>query len=170
MKLQNNQPWVLVRGAGDLATGVIVRLHRCGFKVMVTECANPSAIRRKAALCEAVWQGAAQVEGVTARRVADAAQTEKASQLGEIPLLVDENAACITTLQPAAVVDAILAKRNLGTSREMAPITVGLGVCCRAGRGRGGRDHARAPAGARDPAGSGDPEHGCAGCDRGLCG
>ena len=53
MELQNNQPWVLVRGAGDLATGVIVRLHRCGFKAVVTECANPSAIRRKAALCEA---------------------------------------------------------------------------------------------------------------------
>ena len=115
------------------ATG-IVRLHRCGFKVAVTECANPSAIRRKAALCEAVWQGAAQVEGVTARRVADAAQAEKASQLGEIPLLVDENAACITTLQPAAVVDAILAKRNLGTSREMAPITVGLGPGFAAGQ------------------------------------
>ena len=134
MKLQNNQPWVLVRGAGDLATGVIVRLHRCGFKVMVTECANPSAIRRKAALCEAVWQGAAQVEGVTARRVADAAQAEPVAQRGEIPLLVDENAACITTLQPAAVVDAILAKRNLGTSREMAPITVGLGPGFAAGQ------------------------------------
>ena len=134
MKLQNNQPWVLVRGAGDLATGVIVRLHRCGFKVMVTECANPSAIRRKAALCEAVWQGAAQVEGVTARRIADAAQAETVSQAGEIPLLVDENAACITTLQPAAVVDAILAKRNLGTSREMAPITVGLGPGFAAGQ------------------------------------
>ena len=121
MKLQNNQPWVLVRGAGDLATGVIVRLHRCGFKVMVTECANPSAIRRKAALCEAVWQGAAQVEGVTARRVADAAQAEKASQLGEIPLLVDESAACIAALQPAAVVDAILARSEEHTSELQSP-------------------------------------------------
>ena len=134
LELQNNQPWVLVRGAGDLATGVIVRLHRCGFKVMVTECANPSAIRRRAALCEAVWQGAAQVEGVTARRIADVAQAENVSQAGEIPLLVDESAACIAALQPAAVVDAILAKRNLGTSREMAPITVGLGPGFTAGQ------------------------------------
>ena len=74
MGFHEKQPWVLVRGAGDLATGVIVRLHRCGFRVAVTECTNPSAIRRRAALCEAVWQGAAQVEGVTARRIADAAQ------------------------------------------------------------------------------------------------
>lgn len=134
MELQNNQPWVLVRGAGDLATGVIVRLHRCGFKAVVTECANPSAIRRKAALCEAVWQGTAQVEGVTARRIADAAQAEAVAQAGEIPLLVDEGAGCAAVLQPAAVVDAILAKRNLGTSRDMAPITVGLGPGFTAGK------------------------------------
>ena len=124
---ENRQPWVLVRGAGDLATGVVVRLHRCGFRVAVTECADPSAIRRRAALCEAVWQGAAQVEGVTARRIADAAQAQAVSQAGEIPLLVDARAACIAELQPAAVVDAILAKRNLGTRRDMAPITIGLG-------------------------------------------
>ena len=124
---ENRQPWVLVRGAGDLATGVIVRLHRCGFRVAVTECADPSAIRRRAALCEAVWQGAAQVEGVTARRIADSAQAQAVSQAGEIPLLVDERAACIAELQPVAVVDAILAKRNLGTRRDMAPITIGLG-------------------------------------------
>lgn len=134
LELQNNQPWVIVRGVGDLSTGVIVRLHRCGFKIAVTECANPSAIRRRAALCEAVWQGAAQVESVTARRIADAAQAENVSQAGEIPLLVDESAACIAALQPAAVVDAILAKRNLGTSREMAPITVGLGPGFTAGQ------------------------------------
>lgn len=121
------QPWILVRGAGDLATGVIVRLYRCGFCVAVTECANPSAIRRRAALCEAVWQGQATVEGVTCRRVTDAEEVVYVSQAGEVPLLVDERAACVSALRPAAVVDAILAKRNLGTNRDMAPITVGLG-------------------------------------------
>ena len=121
------QPWILVRGAGDLATGVIVRLHRCGFRVAVTECANPSAIRRRAALCEAVWQGQATVEGVTCRRVTDVNEATRVSQAGEVPLLVDERAACVSALRPAAVVDAILAKRNLGTNRAMAPITVGLG-------------------------------------------
>ena len=124
---RENQPWVLVRGAGDLATGVIVRLHRCGFRVAVTECANPSAIRRRAALCEAVWQGQATVEGVTCRLVEDIDAAVQASQADEVPLLVDERADCVAALRPAAVVDAILAKRNLGTNREMAPVTVGLG-------------------------------------------
>ena len=124
---RENQPWVLVRGAGDLATGVIVRLHRCGFRVAVTECANPSAIRRRAALCEAVWQGQATVEGVSCRLVEDIDAAVQASQADEVPLLVDERADCVATLHPAAVVDAILAKRNLGTNREMALITVGLG-------------------------------------------
>ena len=124
---RENQPWVLVRGAGDLATGVIVRLHRWGFRVAVTECANPSAIRRRAALCEAVWQGQATVEGVTCRLVEDIDAAVRASQADEVPLLVDERADCVAVLHPAAVVDAILAKRNLGTNREMAPVTVGLG-------------------------------------------
>lgn len=125
--MMQEQPWILVRGAGDLATGVIVRLHRCGFRVAVTECANPSAIRRRAALCEAVWQGQATVESVTCRRVTDAAEAMHVSRADEVPLLVDERAACVSVLRPAAVVDAILAKRNLGTNRDMAPITVGLG-------------------------------------------
>ncbi|WP_125114697.1 selenium-dependent molybdenum cofactor biosynthesis protein YqeB [Agathobaculum sp. Marseille-P7918] len=125
--MRKQQPWVLVRGAGDLATGVIVRLHRCGFRVAVTECVDPSAIRRRAALCEAVWKGQTTVEGVTCRRVEDADAAARVSQAGEVPLLVDEQAACVALLRPAAVVDAILAKRNLGTSRDMAPITVGLG-------------------------------------------
>lgn len=125
--MRKQQPWVLVRGAGDLATGVIVRLHRCGFRVAVTECVDPSAIRRRAALCEAVWQGQTTVEGVTCRRVEDADAAARVLQAGEVPLLVDERAACAAVLRPAAVVDAILAKRNLGTSRDMAPIAVGLG-------------------------------------------
>lgn len=134
LEQENRLPWVLVRGAGDLATGVIVRLHRCGFKVIATESANPSAIRRRAALCEAVWQGTAQVEGVTCRRIECAEQAEATARAGEVPLLVDEHAACAARLHPAAVVDAILAKRNLGTHCGMAPITIGLGPGFTAGQ------------------------------------
>lgn len=121
------KPWVLVRGAGDLASGTIVRLHRCGFRVIVTECADPSAIRRLAAFCPAVWNGTATVEGVTCRKAACLEEAEAVSLSGEIPLLVDEACSCISQLTPAAVVDAILAKRNLGTQRSLAPITVALG-------------------------------------------
>ena len=121
------RPWVLVRGAGDLATGVIVRLYRCGFRVITTECADPSAIRPKAALCEAVRRGTSKVEGVRCRCVSDVAQAAAVSRTGEVPLLVDERAACIGVLRPAAVVDAILAKHNLGTDRSLAQITIGIG-------------------------------------------
>ncbi len=121
------QPWILVRGGGDLASGTVLRLHRCGFKVIVTECENPSAIRRLAAFCPAVWQGTARVEGVTCRRISDPAEAEAVHGAGQIPLLVDEACDCIGQLRPAAVVDAILAKRNLGTNRTMAAITVALG-------------------------------------------
>lgn len=122
-----SHPWVVVRGGGDLATGTILRLHRCGFHVAVTECADPSAIRRRAALCQAVWQGTARVEGVTCRRIERPGQAAAVDRAGEIPLLVDESMTCLDVLRPAAVVDAILAKRNLGTRRDMALVTVGLG-------------------------------------------
>ncbi len=121
------KPWIVVRGAGDLATGVIVRLVNCGFRVLVTECEQPSAIRRQVALSEAVYDGSATVEGVTCRRIADAAQAERVWAEGAVPLLVDAGADCIETIRPVVVVDAILAKRNLGTHRGMAPITVALG-------------------------------------------
>lgn len=121
------KPWILVRGAGDLATGVLVRLARCGFRVCALECPNPSAIRRKAAFCEAVWQGRAEVEGLVCQRVDRPEQAEEAARQGIIPLLIDETCACGAVLHPAAVVDAILAKKNLGTTRALAPITIGLG-------------------------------------------
>ena len=125
---------VIVRGAGDLATGTIVRLANCGFRVLVTECARPSAIRRRAALSEAVYDGVATVEGVTCRRVDDIDGLTAAWQAGQVPLIVDAAGECIRTLKPAVVVDAILAKRNLGTTRDMAPITVALGPGFAAGR------------------------------------
>ena len=129
-----NQPWVLIRGGGDVATGTILRCWRCGFKVLVAECRNPSAIRRKAALCEAVWAGSAEVEGTVCRRVESPDQAQEVFMQGEIPLLVDETLECLPQIRPAAVIDGILAKKNLGTSRDMAPITLGLGPGFTAGQ------------------------------------
>lgn len=127
-------PWIAVRGAGDLATGTIVRLVNCGFRVFAMECDQPSAIRRQVALSEAVYDGTATVEGVTCRRIANVSQAEDVWRSGEVPLLVDTQAVCIADLVPAVVVDAILAKRNLGTHRNMAPITIGLGPGFTAGQ------------------------------------
>lgn len=128
------QALVIVRGGGDLATGTIHRLHRCGFPVLVLETAAPSAIRRTVAFCEAVYTGAQTVEGVTCRRVDAPDQALALLRAGGLPLLVDPRGAAIGALKPLAVVDAILAKRNLGTARTMAPLTIGLGPGFTAGQ------------------------------------
>lgn len=125
---------VVVRGAGDLATGTILRLHHCGMRVLATECAQPSAIRRMAAFSDAVYDGSASVEGVACRLIDSPDQAAALWEAGEVPLLVDETLGRAHMLGPLAVVDAILAKRNLGTSRGMAPITVGLGPGFTAGQ------------------------------------
>lgn len=118
---------IVVRGGGDLASGVIHRLYRCGYKVLILENERPSAIRREVSFCEAVYDGEAFVEGVLSHKIEDVSECDKVWKLKEIPLLVDETGESISCLKPAAVIDGILAKRNLGTSREMAPLTIALG-------------------------------------------
>ena len=119
---------IIVRGGGDLATGTICKLKRCGFPVLILETEKPSAIRRNVAFCEAVYQGSQTVEDMTCCL---ARSPEHARQLlleGKLAVLVDPEGASIPMLEPLAVVDAILAKKNLGTHRgAMAPITVALG-------------------------------------------
>lgn len=118
---------VIVRGAGDLASGTLAHLYRCGFAVLALECKQPAAIRRAAAFCEAVYDGIHTVEQITCRRIDTPEQVWNVIAAGEIPLLIDENADCIAQLKPSAVVDAIIAKRNLGTHSKMAPVVVALG-------------------------------------------
>lgn len=123
---------VVVRGAGDIATGVIQKIVRAGFMVVALEVTNPSAIRWRAALCPAVTLGCWQVEDLTAVRAADweAARGLLEAWAGPgylVPVLVDPDAELLTSVRPLAVVDAILAKRNLGTHRAMAPVTIGCG-------------------------------------------
>ncbi len=120
-------PFVLVRGAGDIATGTIVKLHKSGIKVLVTECQRPSAIRRQAALCEAVYNGSATVEGVICRKIEDIDEIERCFDRCEVPLLIDEKLDCLEKIKPVAVIDAILAKKNLGTKRDMALVIIAVG-------------------------------------------
>lgn len=124
---------VIVRGGGDIATGTIARLYRCGFPVLVLETANPSAIRRNVAFSEAVYQGEQTVEDVTCRLAANLEQAKALLADGGLPMLVDPKGESIEGLRPLAVVDAILAKRNLGTRMDMAKITVALGPGFEAG-------------------------------------
>lgn len=130
---------LVVRGAGDLATGTIHRLKQAGFHLLVLEAEHPAAIRRQVALSEAVYAKSAQVESVKAVRIeVDLADTKnrKEALLREmeriwsenaVPVLVDPAGISIFELHPQVVVDAILAKKNLGTGREMAPLTIALG-------------------------------------------
>ena len=130
---------IVVRGAGDLATGTIHRLKKAGFRLLVLEAEHPAAIRRQVALSEAVYTGSARVEDVEAVRMdVDLAEKKNRKELLEqemeriwkkdgVPVLVDPAGLSIAALRPAVVVDAILAKKNLGTTKEMAPLVIALG-------------------------------------------
>ena len=118
---------IVVRGGGDLATGTIHMLASAGFKVLVLEAEHPAAIRRQVSLSEAVYEGTATVEGLTARLIHDLSEMEAIWAAGEVPMLVDPEAACLATVKPAALVDAIIAKYNVGTRRDMASATIALG-------------------------------------------
>ena len=146
---------IICRGAGDLATGIIHRLHRAGHRVIALETDYPAAIRRQVSFCEAVYDGSAVVEGVTARLVPaladaetdtetysgendtpaahivsekwDSSAIEAVLEAGEVPLLIDQKGESIALLKPDVVVDAIIAKKNLGTTIDMAPLVIGVG-------------------------------------------
>lgn len=162
-----NNLLIICRGAGDLATGIIHRLHRAGHRVIALETDYPAAIRRQVSFCEAVYDGSAAVEGVTARLVPaltdaetyteidaetgteidtetysglndtpaahtasekwDRSAIEAVLEAGEVPLLIDPTGESIALLKPDVVVDAIIAKKNLGTTINMAPLVIGVG-------------------------------------------
>lgn len=128
------QRLAVVRGAGDLATGIIYILKSFGFLVVATEIERPTAIRRTVALSEAVYEGRAIVENITGVRCGDPAQIDRALQRGFVPIVVDPQSRIIDDLHPDIVVDAIVAKTNLGTTIDMADIVVGIGPGFYAGR------------------------------------
>ncbi len=125
--ISQSENLVIVRGAGDIASGTIYRLFQAGFSVIALEVEKPTVIRRTVAYAAAVTQGRVIVEGLTALRCDTEVSIVKALAEGKIPICVDPQGNWIKKLKPLAVVDAILAKKNLGTSREMAPVVIGLG-------------------------------------------
>lgn len=118
---------VVVRGGGDIATGTIYKLARCGFHVLVLEIEHPSAIRRNVAYSEAVYDGYKEVEGIECVLIHSLNELESVFKHNKIAMMVDPKGSSIDILKPEIVIDAILAKKNMGTSRNMAPITIGLG-------------------------------------------
>lgn len=118
---------VLIRGAGDIASGIALRLHRAGMQVVMTDLPAPTAIRRTVCFSQAILLGEMTVEDVTARRADSVEEAESLLRRGLIPVLADPDCACRAQLRPDALVDAILAKRNLGTKIDDAPVVVGIG-------------------------------------------
>jgi len=125
---------IIVRGGGDIATGTIYKLYQCGFPVLILEIPNPSAIRRNVAFSEAVYQGKQTVEDVTCVLAKDLEEAKKLLDDGQLVMLIDPQGTCMEALKPLAVVDGILAKKNLGTHKGMAGITVALGPGFEAGK------------------------------------
>jgi xanthine dehydrogenase accessory factor len=118
---------VLVRGGGDLASGTAWRLHRCGFKVLITEIDHPLAVRRTVSFCEAVFEGRVIIEGVAAALVDSLDQASASWKRHEIPVFVDPVCGIKQSIRPQVLVDGIMAKKNLGTSINDAPLVIGLG-------------------------------------------
>jgi xanthine dehydrogenase accessory factor len=118
---------VLIRGGGDLASGVAVRLHRAGVAVLVTEIPQPLAVRRLVSVAEAVFAGSVEVEGVRARLISDADAARQILDAHEIPVLVDAEAVCLGRLQPPVVVDGRMRKRPPEFGRDIAELVIGLG-------------------------------------------
>jgi xanthine dehydrogenase accessory factor len=124
---------ILIRGGGDLASGVALRLHRAGLRVLVSELREPLAVRRKVSFAEAVYAGGITVEGVTGRLV-EVNQVRAALEAGEIPVLVDPEASILTSLDFSALVDGRLTKHPPEPLRVEVPLHIGLGPGFHAGR------------------------------------
>lgn len=125
--MKNIDDIIVVRGGGDIASGAIQKLYRSSFKVLVLETETPSAIRRKVAFCEAVYEKEIEIEGIKARLVANDEEIQDCWDSDILPVMIDSRGKVIERLKPLAVVDGILAKQNFGTKRSMALITIALG-------------------------------------------
>ena len=125
---------VMVRGGGEMATGVALTLHTAGFRVLLLERSEPSATRREVAFADAVHDGTKTVERVTCTCLKDRKEAAKRLKAGEIVMIVDPEARSVEDFHPQVFVDAVLAHRNLGTTKKMAEHTIALGPGFCAGR------------------------------------
>lgn len=124
---ERKEQFIIVRGGGDIATGTIHKLNRCGYPVLVLETGFPSAIRRQVAFSEAVYDGSSEVEGVLCIKARDYEESKEIMARGDVAMLIDPEAKILEHVRPWALVDGILAKKNLGTNRQMAEKTIALG-------------------------------------------
>lgn len=133
--MEMNQLKILIRGAGDIASGIAYKLYKSRFKKLcMTEVAQPLAVRREVSFCEAVHEGEKSVEGVTAAFAGSFDLIQECWVKEKMPVLIDPGGEVISFLRPEVVVDAILAKKNLGTRISDADLVIGIGPGFYAGR------------------------------------
>lgn len=125
---------VVVKSGGDIASGVIQKLHRTGFRVLVLEIEQPTSIRRTVCFSEAVYNGKVEIEGITSVHVKNIVEIYHAWANDFVPVMVDTKEEYIEKFNPIAVVDAIIAKKNTGMHKGIAPITIGIGPGFEAGK------------------------------------
>jgi xanthine dehydrogenase accessory factor len=118
---------VLIRGGGDLASGVALRLARVGLRVLITELPRPLAVRRLVSFCDAVYSGEIKVEDVIAQRAEDFEAVEKILKLNRIPVLIDPEVKSLSHFQPLVLVDGRMTKMAPDLGRQAAPLVIGLG-------------------------------------------
>lgn len=118
---------ILIKGAGDLATGVAHRLKKCGFNIVMTEISEPTMVRRTVAFSQAVYDKEVEVEGIKAVLASTKEDIYKIVEDGNIAILVDEEAKIVEEIKPEIIIDAIIAKKNLGTKIKDAKIVIALG-------------------------------------------
>ena len=118
---------IVVRGGGDLASGVVYRLYRAGFPVVVSELETPLLVRRTVSYGEAIYSGSITVEGITSRLASHIEEAKRLLAAGDVPVIVDPGGILFTQLQPVVVIDARMVKTNLGTTLDDAPLVVALG-------------------------------------------
>jgi xanthine dehydrogenase accessory factor len=118
---------VIIRGGGDLATGIAHKIYRSGFKILMLEIEKPLVIRRTVAFAQAIYDGQTIVEDVKAVKVESVNEVYRAWEENSIPVMVDPQCKVLNQIKADVLVDAIIAKKNIGTNRDMAPITIGVG-------------------------------------------
>ena len=118
---------VLIRGGGDLASGVAVCLHQAGYGVVITELAQPLVVRRKVSFAEAVYEGSCEVEGIVGKKVSSVSQASNVIARGEIAVMVDPECKCLESLEPTAIVDGRMLKREIPSEFGSKWWVIGLG-------------------------------------------
>lgn len=125
--MELNKKMILVRGAGDLASGIIWSLAYVGFKVVCIDIEKPSCIRTEVSFSNAIYNGTKTLNGITCVHIKDINEINALHEAGKVALMIDPDASILKKIKFDVVIDAIIAKKNIGTTIDMADLVIGVG-------------------------------------------